>query len=403
MLLAVAVIITIVFYSRMRTGQSAEALTAEAEEAYESGDYETVLEAYEQIVASDEELEPEKLENITIKYADSLIKTGDSEKALVVLSTFLNDNPGNEAALTALIEIYAERSDSDKINETLSTISDDSVREKFSGYLALPPVFETPPGEYSEEFKLKITSEQLGNIYYTTDGSEPTVNSNAYSGEIDIKEGDTVVKAIFVNTYDLVSDTAAAEYKVDFETPETPVVVPASGVFDQPDYINLIVPQGVSAYYTTDGSEPDENSQPYEKQLTMKLGKSTYKFIFISDKGVKSPVTEVNYELNLSAAYSTTDAINYVTASLVASRHMADIFGNPLPGTPESGKGRYVFKCDYAAREGNRTYYLVDEYLEDSSGNLTSTGDVYAVDSIGGMLYRAKQDNEGKWSFTLFY
>ena len=399
-LLVVAIIGSILFYNRMMTGASPEAIFAEAEEAFEGGEYESAVEKYERLLDSDEEPEENIKGTLNVHYALSLYRLGDAEKALVVLSTRLAEAPGDEEALGALIDIYTENSDTEKINETVASIGDEALKEKFSSYTAYEPVFSEPAGEYSEEFKLSISSDQLGNIYYTEDGSEPTVNSQAYSGEIDIKEGDTVVKAIFENTFGLVSKTATAEYKVSFETPETPVVLPESGSFTQPEYINLIVPEGVSAYYTTDGSDPDENSKAYEKQLTMPLGNSTFKFIFISDKGVKSEITEVNYSLSVTGLYSTTDALNYVTASLVASGRIADIFGTP---SPASGVvGRYVYKCDYAAREGNRTYYLIDEYIE-NNGSQKPTGDVYAVDSSGGMLYRAKEDDEGKWSFTLFY
>ena len=399
-LIVVAIIGSILFYNRMMTGASPEAVFAEAEEAFEGGEYESAVEKYERLLDSDEEPEENIIGTLNVHYALSLYRLGDAEKALVVLSTRLAEAPGDEEALGALIDIYTENSDTEKINETVASIGDEALKEKFSSYTAYEPVFSEPAGEYSEEFKLSISSDQLGNIYYTEDGSEPTVNSQAYSGEIDIKEGDTVVKAIFENTFGLVSKTATAEYKVSFETPETPVVLPESGSFTQPEYITLIVPEGVSAYYTTDGSDPDENSKAYEKQLTMPLGNSTFKFIFISDKGVKSEITEVNYSLSVTGLYSTTDALNYVTASLVASGRIADIFGTP---SPASGViGRYVYKCDYAAREGNRTYYLIDEYIE-NNGSQKPTGDVYAVDSSGGMLYRAKEDDEGKWSFTLFY
>ena len=399
--LVAAIIGTIVFYNRMRVGASPEELLAAADEAFEGGEYDEAVVKYGEILDSEAETEEEIVRAATVRYAISLYRSGDTDKALVVLSTRLSQAPEDEAALTALMDIYAEESEVAKINETVSSISNEELREKFSGYMSLPPEFSVKPGEYGEEFKLAITSQQLGNIYYTTDGSEPTVNSEAYSGELDISEGDTVVKAIFVNTHDLVSETAVAEYKVQFEAPEKPVVLPESGSFSQPEYITLIVPEGVSAYYTTDGSDPDENSTPYEKQLTMPLGKSTYKFAFLSDKGVWSEITEVSYELQVNGLYSPADAINYTTASLAASGHIADIFGTPSPTSAVIG--RYVYKCDYAAREGNRTYYLIDEYIDNGSGKQKATGEVYAVDSAGGMLYRAKEDDEGKWSFTLYY
>ena len=37
---------------------------------------------------------------------------------------------------------------------------------------------------------------------------------------------------------------------------------------------------------------------------------------------------------------------------------MADIFGNPVPGSENAPDGRYVFKCEYAAKEGSEVVVI---------------------------------------------
>lgn len=114
-------------------------------------------------------------------------------------------------------------------------------------YPAAPaPVLSLPSGSYSASQSLTITDSQTGaNIYYTTDGSTPTVSSTQYTGPITVSSTETV-KAIAAATGYTPSVVASGTYAITISSPGfTLSASPAS----------ISVPQGgsgTSTILTTD-------------------------------------------------------------------------------------------------------------------------------------------------------
>ncbi|MDE6404976.1 MAG: CotH kinase family protein, partial [Lachnospiraceae bacterium] len=106
------------------------------------------------------------------------------------------------------------------------------------------PAFSAAGGFYGQPFALALSAGQGQRIYYTTDGSEPTVESTLYTGPFVIEDGSgrencyadiggisrdgdyrpkdridkgTVVKAVAADGTGQVSETASAVYFVGFE------------------------------------------------------------------------------------------------------------------------------------------------------------------------------------------
>ena len=78
------------------------------------------------------------------------------------------------------------------------------------------PVFSPLPGEYERSVDVTLIAETGAVIYYTTDGSAPTVNSNKYNKALRFSvsagmSATITIKAIAVKDY-LVSDVASATY-----------------------------------------------------------------------------------------------------------------------------------------------------------------------------------------------
>lgn len=63
------------------------------------------------------------------------------------------------------------------------------------------PVASVEPGSFNNPISVELSSESDGTIYYTTDGTEPTADSDVYSGAIAISEFGvtTTIKAIVIN------------------------------------------------------------------------------------------------------------------------------------------------------------------------------------------------------------
>ena len=95
------------------------------------------------------------------------------------------------------------------------------------------PVITPATGTYTEAQPVTIEAEDGTTIYYTTDGSDPTIASTVYSGPINVEET-TTVKAIAVKQglYNN-SDVASAEFVIDI-----PVAVKLGDV-NEDTFINI--------------------------------------------------------------------------------------------------------------------------------------------------------------------
>lgn len=129
-------------------------------------------------------------------------------------------------------------------------------------YAAPVPVPSVPGGYYEEEFTLQFTPPPHGKIYFSTDGSIPTVNSQLYVDGIEIKDRSrepnvynsiqnvvkdwknfqpdetpvpkgTVVRAICVNPWGIQSEVMTQTYFVGIQPPERGYTV--SLVFEDDD------------------------------------------------------------------------------------------------------------------------------------------------------------------------
>lgn len=134
------------------------------------------------------------------------------------------------------------------------------------------PTFSLKEGSYSGAQTLTLTSATAGaTIYYTTDGSEPTVESTYTTGELVVSSTATV-KAIAVKSGMEPSSVTQASYTIIILDPvETPTFSPDAGeVYEECVEVTLSSStEGAIIYYTLDGSEPTKASNRYTGSLTI--------------------------------------------------------------------------------------------------------------------------------------
>lgn len=83
------------------------------------------------------------------------------------------------------------------------------------------PEISAVSGDYSFPIYIEVTSEDTEDIYYTTDGSDPTYFSNVYTGPVPMPVGKTVFK--FARIVDGVTgDIAERTYSLELNTEYTP-------------------------------------------------------------------------------------------------------------------------------------------------------------------------------------
>jgi len=128
---------------------------------------------------------------------------------------------------------------------------------------AAPPAFSPPAGSYSGAQQVTISTETSGaSIYYTTDGTEPTVASILYNGAITVSES-LIIKAIAIKTGLANSDVAPAAYTIS-QIPAVSAVTfdPAGGSFiggGQTIALSCAT-AGAAIRYTLNGTNPSSVS-----------------------------------------------------------------------------------------------------------------------------------------------
>lgn len=120
------------------------------------------------------------------------------------------------------------------------------------------------PGNYSQTIQVTLsTTTPQSTIYYTTNGTEPTINSPVYTSPITLTEGTTTIKAIAKSNGYYVSDVMSSTYTIT-GTVATPTASQPSGVVDYQSTVSLsTTTTNASIRYTTNGTEPTETSLLY--------------------------------------------------------------------------------------------------------------------------------------------
>jgi kumamolisin len=135
-------------------------------------------------------------------------------------------------------------------------------------------------------------------IYYTIDGSTPTVASTPYTGPIAISSTTTINAIAAGNGYG-PSAVAGAAYTINAVSP---AISPAYWViYNTPISVTLTDPTpGVTIYYTTNGSTPTAASTPYTGPIAISTT-TTINAIAAGNGYGSSPVVSATYTITVAS------------------------------------------------------------------------------------------------------
>jgi hypothetical protein len=102
------------------------------------------------------------------------------------------------------------------------------------------PIFSKNSGFYNSSQSISLTAPNGSNIYYTLDGSTPTVNSKRYTSPINIS-ATTVIKAISIESGKVASKVETNSYIVGFDTTLSVVSLSIDEKYLFDDYIGIYV------------------------------------------------------------------------------------------------------------------------------------------------------------------
>ena len=227
---------------------------------------------------------------------------GELEKAEQVFLDAIAKQTDNVELYEAAILFYMDTDQETKVMELLDKCNDREVLSKLEKYVSDGPKFSLDEKQIYDEVQALELSGDEGTIYYTTDGTEPTVSSTKYTAPIKLEEGETEVRAIFVNGEGVPSRVVSKVFTIEFPIEDAPSVTPSTGQYESHQEIKIIVPDGYVAFYTTDATDPTTSGTriQYAGPFDIPEGSTILNVVLMNQKGRYSDITKRTYELILS-------------------------------------------------------------------------------------------------------
>jgi hypothetical protein len=202
----------------------------------------------------------------------------------------LRDNPGNAVKFTVPTVVNGK--------VYVGAQYQLSVYGLLSGQqLASNPVLTPTAETFSGSLTVNMTDATPGaTIYYTLDGTTPTVASAVYTTPIAITATTTVQAMASAPGY--LQSGVTPETYVDSLQVSTPTFNPSSGAFTQAVPVTIgDTTAGATIYYTTDGTTPTTSSTQYTGALTVSATE-TLNAMAVAPGFVNSTVASATYTIN---------------------------------------------------------------------------------------------------------
>lgn len=169
-------------------------------------------------------------------------------------------------------------------------------------------------------------------IRYTLDGSEPTINSELYTGPLSIA-GQDITKTLKAKAFQegwTPSETKTAVYNIT-GTVIKPIINPASGGFATTQRVTITcATPGVHIYYTTNGATPNKTSNAYTGSFNVS-STCIVKAIAYKSNWIQSPIDISSITINGNVSTptitpSSQTSIEPITCTLACTTSEASIY-----------------------------------------------------------------------------
>jgi len=371
---------------------------SEAVRYFETGSYDKALTHLNKALDMDDIDEKDKDEAIEKKYRILLAKK-DYDDATKIILGMIEKEPTKERYYD-LMELYSLTGKYDQMDVLANKLAGTEFNDIYAEYMIGNISISLAGGTYEEKLKVEMTASKADLIiHYTLDGSVPTIASDIYSEPFVFEEeGSYTVRAIGINSNGMTCDEICETYVIAFPRPSKPLVTPASGVYNEEIIIDVLgMLEGITVYYTLDGTRPDDKSQVYTEPIVLPMGNYVFNAIAVNEGGIESELVWRIYEYMPEGAYSYGAALVKVRKNLISKGIMLDMDGNTTEGTVIKVNFLDVTSID----ETQKKYYIFQTTSEYNGMSETLSG-YYAVSIDDGAyvelehveLNRNKQEQE---------
>lgn len=151
-------------------------------------------------------------ENVAIELANQYKHDGNYTKAELTLTEAIHNAPTVEL-YTALSRAYVEQDKLLDAVKLLDTVGQAEIKAQLDVQRPIAPVPNLAAGYYSEYIQVNLDS-RAKYIFYTLDGSYPSINGLLHHDGFTLPTGQTTVTAIAVGEDGLVSPVAVLDYTI---------------------------------------------------------------------------------------------------------------------------------------------------------------------------------------------
>jgi alpha-tubulin suppressor-like RCC1 family protein len=192
-------------------------------------------------------------------------------------------------------------------------------------WLTTSPAISPVSGTYTSPRTVTMTTTTPSSVIrYTTDGTEPSDTSAAYTAPLSVGTGTTLKAATFRAGWQ-PGATASATYAFNYGTLSAPVISPTGGSFTTSAEVTMTAAAGSTIRYTLDGTDPNGASAVYTAPLVVD-----------TSRAVKARAFRVDYTTSAAVTAAFTIAVAAPTFSRPSGSYAAGDLVALLDATPDA-------------------------------------------------------------------
>jgi hypothetical protein len=240
------------------------------------------------------------------------------------------------------------------------------------------PTFSPASGTYASAQTVTISSSTPGaTIYYTVNGSRPTINSATYTGPITVSASEQI-RAFATATGFMNSVIGSATYTIA-PPAAAPTFSPAAGSYTTAQTVRIFTTTpSATIYYTTDGTTPTTSSALYSSAIKISSSE-TLEAIVVARNYSSSAAGSAAYTINLGQAatptfspgagtYASTQTVNISSATLSAT-----IYYTTNGTTPTTSSTLYAGPVTVSSSETLEAIATANGYSTSAAGSAAYT------------------------------